>query len=52
MITVGRIERMYLDGEITEEEYLERKTTYIDLIVEMYCLGMITKEELYERLNQ
>ena len=52
MITVGHLERMYLDGEITEEEYLERKKIYIDTILELYCLGIITKEELYERLNK
>lgn len=52
MNIVGHLERMFLDGEITEEEYLERKNVYIETILEMYCLGMISKEELYERLNQ
>ena len=52
MITIGHLERMFLDGEITEEEYRERKKVYLDMILEMYMIGLLTKEELMERLNQ
>ena len=41
-----------MHGEITEDEYRERKDTYLELILEMYVMGIITKEELYERINQ
>lgn len=49
---IGRLEKMFLDGEITEEEYLERKKVYLDTILEMYIEGFITIEEYYERLNK
>ena len=51
MNTLGKLERLLLDGEITEEEYRERKALYLDTLLEMYVLGFITKEQLYERLN-
>lgn len=43
---------MLLAGEITEEEYKEKKVIYVDTILELYCLDIISKEELYEKLNQ
>lgn len=49
---IGHLERMFLDGEITEEEYLERKKVYLDTILEMYIKGIITKEELMDRINK
>lgn len=50
--TLGRLEKLLMDGKITEEEYRERKATYVELILEMYCLGIITKEQMYEKVNQ
>lgn len=52
MITIGHLERLFLDGEITEEEYRERKKVYLDTILEMYVNGILTEEELMERLNK
>ena len=52
MITIGHLERLFLDGEITEEEYRERKKVYLDTILEMYVKGILTEEEFKERLNQ
>jgi hypothetical protein len=49
---LGRLEKMLLNGEITEEEYKEKKTVYIELLLELYINDIITKEELYEKLNQ
>lgn len=51
MNTLGRLEELLLDGEITVEEYKERKTVYIETILELYCFGIIDKEEMLERLN-
>lgn len=51
MNTLGRLEELLLDGEITEEEYKERKAVYVETILELYCLGIIDKEEMLERLN-
>ena len=52
MNTLGRLEKMFLAGKITEEEYKERKNAYIEVILELYVKGLIDKEEMYERLNQ
>lgn len=52
MNTLGRLERLLLAGDITEEEYKEKKTVYVDTILELYCLDIITKEEMYDRLNR
>jgi hypothetical protein len=49
--TLGKLEKLLLDGEITEEEYRNRKADYIDTILEMYAMGIITKEQLQDRLN-
>jgi hypothetical protein len=50
--TLGKLEKLLMDGKITEEEYRERKETYVEIILEMYCMGIITKEQMYEKLNQ
>ena len=52
MNMLGNLERMLLAGEITEEEYKKKKTIYVELVFELYCLDLITKEEMYERLNK
>lgn len=52
MNIIGKLEQRLLDGEITEEEYRKKKTVYIDTILEMYCMDLITKEEMQERLNK
>lgn len=52
MNTLGRLEKMLLGGEITEEEYKERKATYIETILELYCKGILTKEQMQEKFNQ
>ena len=52
MNTLGRLERLLLAGEITEEEYKEKKVIYVDTILELFCLDIITKEEMYARLNK
>lgn len=49
---IGKLEQMLMNGEITEEEYHERKATYVETILELYIKGIIEKEEMYERLNQ
>lgn len=52
MNTLGKLEQQLMAGEITEEEYQERKTVYVETILEMYCMGIITKEQMHERLNK
>ncbi len=52
MNTLGRLERLLMAGEITEDEYKEKKAVYVDTILELYCLDIISKEEMYARLNK
>ncbi len=51
-ILIGHLEVLLLKGEITEEEYKERKATYIETILELYAIGILTKEQMQEKLNQ
>ena len=52
MNTLGHLEQMLMKGEITEDEYKERKATYVETILEMYIKGIISKEQMQEKLNQ
>ena len=52
MNSFGKLEKMLVDGEITEEEYKEKKAVYVEIVLEMYIKGIITKEEMYEKINQ
>ena len=52
MNTHGKLEQMMRDGEITEDEYKAKKAVYVEIILEMYIKDIITKEEMYERINQ
>lgn len=52
MNVIGKLEKLLLEGKITEEEYRKKKAVYIDTILEMYCMDLITKEEVQERLNK
>lgn len=51
MNTLGKLEEMLIDGIISEDEYKEKKAVYIDMLLEMYINDIITKTELYEKLN-
>lgn len=52
MNTLGKLEQMLLNNEITEEEYRERKEVYIEQILELYVMGIITKEQMQAKLNE
>lgn len=52
MDALGHLERLLLSEEITEDEYRERKAVYVETILELYCLGILTKEEMEEKLNK
>lgn len=52
MDTFSKLQKQYMLKQITEEEYRKRKAVYIETILEMYCLGYISKEELYEKVNK
>ena len=50
--TLGRLERLLLSGDITEEEYKKRKALYVETILELYVKGILTEQEMKEKLNQ
>ena len=52
MNTLGHLEKMLMAGEITEEEYKERKAVYVETILELYVKGILSKEQMNEKLNQ
>lgn len=52
MNTLGKLEQLLMSGEITEEEYRERKETYVEMILELYVMGIITKEQMQAKLNE
>lgn len=52
MKMLGKLEQMMMNKEITEEEYKERKALYVERILELYCLGIITKEQMQDKLNK
>lgn len=52
MNTLGHLEELLLNGEITEEEYKDRKAVYVETILEMYVMGIISKEQMQDKLNQ
>ena len=51
MKTIGKLERLLLNKEISEEEYRERKAVYVETILELYCLGILSKDQMQDRLN-
>lgn len=52
MNALGRLEKMLLAGDITEEQYKERKAAYVETILELYIKGLISKEQMQEKLNK
>lgn len=52
MNTLGLLETLLLSGMITEEEYKDRKAVYVESIIELYVYGVLTHEEMSEKLNK
>lgn len=52
MNTYSKLQKQYMLKQITEEEYRKRKAIYLETILEMYCLGYISEEELHEKVNK
>ena len=51
MNTLGLLETLLVANMITAEEYRERKAVYVESLLELYCLGIITQEQMNEKLN-
>lgn len=52
MNALGHLEQLLLSGEISEDEYKERKAVYIEVILQLYIKGIINMEVMLERLNE
>lgn len=52
MNALGHLEQLLMNGEINEEEYRERKAVYVETILELYIKGIISKDQMQEKLNQ
>ncbi len=52
MNTIGRLEKLFMKGKITESEYKNKKAVYVETLLDLYCRDLITKEQLYEKLNK
>lgn len=52
MNTLGKLEKMLMDGKITEDEYKLKKAAYVETILELYIKDIITKEEMKKKLNE
>ncbi len=52
MNALGHLEKMLMQGEITEDEYKERKAVYVETILQLYIKGIIDKEQMQKKLNQ
>lgn len=51
-IKPGHLEKMLMNGEITEEEYKKKKAWYVETLLELYIKDIITEDELKEKLNK
>ena len=49
---IGILEKMLMNGEITDEEYRERKAVYVETILELYIKGIIDKDQMLDKLNE
>lgn len=52
MTTIKRLKKHYALGIITEAEYKKKEEWFIMIMLDMYCDGMISKDELYERVTR
>jgi len=51
LTTIKRLKKHYALGIITEAEYKKREEWYIMVLLDMYCDGMISRDELYKRVT-
>jgi hypothetical protein len=52
MNVLGHLEKLLIAGEITEEDYKYKKAVYVETLLELYVKGIISKEQMQEKLNQ
>lgn len=52
MNTLGHLEQLLMNQEISEEEYKKKKAVYVETILELYIKGIIDEEEMKQKLNE
>jgi len=52
MKTLHELKKQYATKQITEEEYKKREKRIIMILIDMYCDGLITKEEILKRIEE
>ena len=52
MNALGHLEKMLMDGKITEDEYKKKKAVYVETILELYIKDIISEEEMKKKLNE
>ena len=52
MNTLGKLEQLLMNGEITEGEYKKKKAVYVETILELYIKDIISEEEMKKKLNE
>lgn len=51
MTTYKEMKRQYLLKEITEEEYKKKEEQFFRRLFDLYCMDLITEEELRSRIK-
>lgn len=52
MKALHELKKQYALKQITLEEYKKKEERLILLMIDMYCEGIINKEELYKRIME
>ena len=52
MNPLGHLEKLLMEGKISEEEYRKKKTIYVETLLELFIKDIITEDELKEKLNK
>jgi hypothetical protein len=50
--TLHELKKQYALKQITEAEYKKLEKRYIMILIDMYCDGLITKEEIHKRMGE
>lgn len=51
MSVLERLDQLLIKGYITEKEHKEKTEAYVNTVINLYVKGVITKDELYNKLH-
>lgn len=52
MNALHELKKLYALKQITQEEYKRKEERFILLMIDLYCEGIINKEELHKRIME